>query len=135
VGAISDAIVAYAQPLLDRTDGSSDGASKALALAQICWNLALMPEDIRAESLGKLRPSLKMDDVEFEEFQRTLVDPMIQRHQEMFPRMHSRDSTEGVGAMQMSFRTPAGAKKYSGTARNTPCPCGSGKKYKRCCGG
>lgn len=25
-------------------------------------------------------------------------------------------------------------EKYPGTARNSPCPCGSGKKYKRCCG-
>lgn len=24
--------------------------------------------------------------------------------------------------------------KYPGTPRNAPCPCGSGKKYKRCCG-
>ncbi len=25
-------------------------------------------------------------------------------------------------------------EKYPGTARGAPCPCGSGKKYKRCCG-
>ena len=25
-------------------------------------------------------------------------------------------------------------EKYPGTARNARCPCGSGKKYKRCCG-
>lgn len=24
--------------------------------------------------------------------------------------------------------------KYPGTGRNAPCPCGSGKKYKKCCG-
>jgi len=24
--------------------------------------------------------------------------------------------------------------KYPGTPRNAPCPCGSGKKYKKCCG-
>ena len=24
--------------------------------------------------------------------------------------------------------------KYPGTLRNAPCPCGSGKKYKKCCG-
>ena len=23
--------------------------------------------------------------------------------------------------------------KYPGTKRNAPCPCGSGKKYKKCC--
>ena len=25
-------------------------------------------------------------------------------------------------------------EKYPGTPRSAPCPCGSGKKYKRCCG-
>ena len=25
-------------------------------------------------------------------------------------------------------------EKYPGTARSAPCPCGSGEKYKRCCG-
>jgi len=26
------------------------------------------------------------------------------------------------------------AAKYAGANRNDPCPCGSGKKYKKCCG-
>ena len=26
------------------------------------------------------------------------------------------------------------AAEARGTGRNDPCPCGSGKKYKRCCG-
>jgi uncharacterized protein len=29
----------------------------------------------------------------------------------------------------------AGSVQYSKIGRNEPCPCGSGKKYKRCCGG
>jgi preprotein translocase subunit SecA len=29
---------------------------------------------------------------------------------------------------------PVSSDKYPGTSRNTPCPCGSGKKYKKCCG-
>lgn len=29
---------------------------------------------------------------------------------------------------------PKRVVKYPGTARNAPCPCGSGKKYKRCHG-
>jgi hypothetical protein len=28
----------------------------------------------------------------------------------------------------------SGAQKPAGPTRNGPCPCGSGKKYKRCCG-
>jgi uncharacterized protein len=31
---------------------------------------------------------------------------------------------------------PRGAKQYPAgkTGRNQPCPCGSGKKFKKCCG-
>ncbi|MFD2752300.1 SEC-C metal-binding domain-containing protein [Virgibacillus siamensis] len=34
-------------------------------------------------------------------------------------------------------RAPATSTKYGGkkVGRNEPCPCGSGKKYKKCCGG
>ena len=31
--------------------------------------------------------------------------------------------------------TPASKTTRHGSRRNDPCPCGSGKKYKRCCGG
>jgi hypothetical protein len=44
MGAIAESITAYAQPLLDETDGSIEQMNHALALGQICWNLALMPE-------------------------------------------------------------------------------------------
>ena len=30
--------------------------------------------------------------------------------------------------------TPAPVTKKKETGRNEPCPCGSGKKYKNCCG-
>ncbi len=30
---------------------------------------------------------------------------------------------------------PTTASKEAKTGRNDPCPCGSGKKFKRCCGG
>jgi len=29
---------------------------------------------------------------------------------------------------------PAETTRFSGVGRNDPCPCGSGKKYKKCCG-
>ncbi|MBQ3502039.1 MAG: SEC-C domain-containing protein [Clostridia bacterium] len=31
-------------------------------------------------------------------------------------------------------KRPAKAEKDAKTERNAPCPCGSGKKYKNCCG-
>lgn len=137
MGAIAEAIVAYAQPLLDQTDGSADQVNRAFALGQLCWNLALSPEEGRDEALDKMRPTLKMDDDEFEAFRRTVIVPMIQRHQEMFPRMHRLGSIEpsrGAPASQTRRTTPTRTEKYPGTGRNTPCPCNSGRKYKLCCG-
>ncbi len=39
-------------------------------------------------------------------------------------------------AMQAALRTPAAPVRREGPSvgRNDPCPCGSGKKYKKCCG-
>jgi uncharacterized protein YecA (UPF0149 family) len=77
-----------------------------------------------------MKPVLLMTEGEFAEFRQQIVLPMIQRHREMFPRMHarSRQSSSTVGVV------PSPAKNYPGTGRNALCPCGSGRKYKRCCG-
>ena len=139
MGAIADSIMAYAQPLLDGTDGSIEQMNRALALAQVCWNLALLPEEARNRALREMEPSLKMEAGEFEAFRRTVVVPMIRRHEEMFPRMHGLGSTGGFNrnvraATPSSTMPPVSGEKYPGTGRNAPCPCHSGKKYKKCCG-
>ena len=36
---------------------------------------------------------------------------------------------------QGGLRIPPVVNKTPGIGRNEPCPCGSGKKYKKCCGG
>lgn len=137
MGAIAEAIAAYVEPLLDQTDGSTEQVNRAFALGQLCWNLALLPEEGRDEAIGQMQLTLQMDDDEFEAFRRSVIVPMIQRHQEMFPRMHR------LGGMQPSRAarrpqtrptTPARTEKYPGTGRNAPCPCNSGRKYKLCCG-
>ena len=55
MGAIAEAIVAYAQPLLDQTDGSVEQLNKAMTISQLCWNLALQPEDGRDQMLSEMR--------------------------------------------------------------------------------
>ena len=137
MGAIAEAIAAYTQPLLDQTDGSADQVNRAFALGQLCWNLALLPEEGRDEALGKMRSDLKMDGDEFETFRRSVVVPMIRRHQEMFPRMHRLGAIEpsrGAPASLARPTTRTRTEKYPGTGRNAPCPCSSGRKYKLCCG-
>jgi hypothetical protein len=143
MGAIAAAFAAYAQPLLDQTDGSEGQLDKAFAISQLCYNLSLMPEDSRDRSLSEMKLKLEMDDEEFDDFRRSIVVPMIRRHQEMFPQMHNRDgptdfSQTGPSLSGPSFRTrpstSARGEAYPGTDRYAPCPCNSGRKYKFCCG-
>ena len=56
MGVIAEAMVAYAQPLLDQTDGSVERGTighEAFAITQLCYNLALMPEDDCDQVLAK----------------------------------------------------------------------------------
>ncbi|MCX7425553.1 MAG: SEC-C metal-binding domain-containing protein [Planctomycetia bacterium] len=130
MGAIAEAIVNYARPLFDATDGSIDAMNRAMALAQVCWNLAILPEDGRDAAIDEMKRSLEMTDEEFAEFRQHLILPMIERHHEMFPKLHMRSKpTDNAVSV-----VPSPTKDRPGTGRNAPCPCGSGRKYKRCCG-
>jgi len=129
--AIADAMSRFAQPLIDATDGSPEQLQRALTLSQLCWNLAITPEEKREEFLANMQPALKMDDEELQELKRTVVAPMIRRHQEMFPAMQ-RPRVTGPSRPVLGHAIPPPAprrpvKKYAGTGRNERCPCGSGK--------
>jgi len=137
MGAIAEGFVAFAQPLLDQTDGSLEQMNKAFAISQLCFNLALFPDDLRGTTLTEMQRTLKMDDEEFDAFRRSVVDPMIRRHQEMFPLMHRRVSNDPAPSgpsPRAQPRMAAAGEKYPGTDRYAPCPCNSGQKYKFCCG-
>jgi len=137
MGAIAEAIANYAQPLLDETDGSAEQIKKAFTLAQLCWNLAVLPEEGRDEAVAEMQSTLNMDDDEFDEFRRSVILPMIRRHHDMFPGMHRwglMERSTGAPVSQTHPTTSARTKKYPGTGRYEPCPCSSGKKYKFCCG-
>ncbi len=106
--------------------------NKAMAIGQLCWNLALLPEDRRDQAIGEMRTSLEMDDDEFDDFRRSIIVPMIRRHHEMFPQMHGRVSTAPLPSSP-SLPARASKERYPGTEPYAPCPCKSGKKYKFCC--
>lgn len=135
MGAIAEAIVAYAQPLIDQTDGSIEQLNKAFAVSQVCYSLALLPDDQQEKSISEMQSSMEMDDDEFALFRRSIIVPMIRRHREMFPRIHGQRSTAGSPSGPSSWSQPgtATAEKYPGTDRYAPCPCHSGRKYKFCC--
>lgn len=83
--AFAEAIVAYAQPLIDQTDGSVEQVEKAFALSQFCHNTALMPINMQEEMIRELQLSVGLDDEEFSVLRSSIIEPMIRRHQEMFP--------------------------------------------------
>jgi SEC-C motif len=137
MGALAEAFVAYAQPLIDQTDGSEEQLNKAFAITQLCYNLALLPDAERDKILDDMRQSLGMDDAEFANYRRAVIEPMIRRHGEMFPLMHGRsfgDLAPSSPSPRAQTKKAAPGDKYPGTDRYAPCPCGSGEKYKFCCG-
>lgn len=138
MGVLAEALVAYAQPLIDLTDGSKEQVGRAFALSQMCYQVALLPEEERDAAIDDLREKLEMDPAEYAKFRKDVIRPMIQRHKEMFPRLHALNGsgipewgeTVEPARPQRSERGEA----YPGTDRYAPCPCDSGKKYKFCCG-
>lgn len=42
-------------------------------------------------------------------------------------------ATESIGELTVLLNKPTAATATKAPARNEPCPCGSGKKYKQCC--
>jgi uncharacterized protein YecA (UPF0149 family) len=78
-----------------------------------------------------------MGEAEFDKFKRSVVLPMIRRHEAMFPRLHQRASLEPPHweptlPPMPTMKPPKGQPSQPG--RYDPCPCNSGKKYKFCCG-
>jgi SWIM/SEC-C metal-binding protein len=45
------------------------------------------------------------------------------------------DQDEDVSDVDRLLHPPEPLEAASSTGRNDPCPCGSGRKYKKCCGG
>jgi len=139
MGAFADAMSRFAQPLIDASDGSPEDLERALKLSQLCWNLAILPQTSRDGFLSKTQQALGMDDDEFQDLKNGVVLPMIQRHQEMFPALHHPSRTapsQSASVRPTSPQVPRArvVKRFPGTGRNEPCPCGSGRKYKVCCG-
>ncbi|MCC6126610.1 MAG: SEC-C domain-containing protein [Pirellulales bacterium] len=149
MGAIAESFVSYAQPLFDQSDGSESQMQRAMTIAQMCWNLALLPEDQRNAAIDGFKSSLEMADEDFTEFRQEVILPMIRRHVEMFPGLHSRSPQSrhatSAGSLQTMLHPaekflnkigvmPPPPPNHPAARRNDPCQCGSGQKFKRCCG-
>ena len=137
MGAIAEAMVAYAQPLIDDCDGSIEGMNKAFMLSSVCYNLGRLPEEKRESMISEMQAKFGLNDVEFEEFRQSVLSPMLQRYETMFggrqlngfgnslqsrTRRSSRPTEEATGEEKLRVD------------RYAPCSCNSGLKYKFCCG-
>jgi SEC-C motif domain protein len=68
--------------------------------------------------------------VEFRASYRAGGVPSVHHERSRFRRHHQRWFYTDGDAVK-----PTPARRAAEAGRNDPCPCGSGKKYKRCCGG
>jgi hypothetical protein len=133
---MAEAIMEYAQPLIDKTDGSIEQMNKALAISTACWNIAILPQEDRESAISSMGEAISMDEAEFEDFRSSVMLPMIRRHEEMFPGLHQREPMRPPhwGSSLSSLPVAANPKeKSSEPGPYDPCPCNSGKKYKFCC--
>jgi len=134
MGAMAEAMVQYAQPLIDATDGSIEQLNKALSLSGVCFSLACVSEEAREQMLSEMKVDHKLSDDELESFRSTILMPMLQRYNSLF------GSRQFDGFDDVSFRrsmqpiVESSADETSTTDRYAPCPCDSGLKYKFCCG-
>jgi hypothetical protein len=88
----AEALVAYAQPLLDATDGSKEQVKKAMTLAMACWTLSVTPDEARDAAYESMRGSFNMDPEAFAAFRKDTLEPLVRRHHEMFPQLRTREA-------------------------------------------
>ncbi len=134
MGAMAEAVLAYAQPLLDQTDGSLEQMNNALAMSGLCYNIGILPESKRPAMLSDIKARFAMDDDEFADFYSEIVHPMLKRFDALFPKMHAENvNTSHDSPSRSSPITAESHPKSAEPQPYSPCPCDSGKKYKFCC--
>jgi uncharacterized protein YecA (UPF0149 family) len=94
----------------------------AIALA---LPLAVLADYLPLESLRKLQPDMPLDEVAWAEQQRHRLPAALGEIFEHFAPLRAKQQE---GEQQQPEAAPPKV------GRNDPCPCNSGKKYKKCCG-
>lgn len=141
---LSEAPESY-RPLFPKDDRNNEilweiwieGFEKAFKLRPAAW-LPLLEADV--ETSAAIRGMLTLADVarrderlsvdqrrELEESAPELIGPWLQTINDW--RLENHDPGAGKSHVLQTAVAPSGK-----VGRNDPCPCGSGKKYKKCCG-
>jgi uncharacterized protein YecA (UPF0149 family) len=91
--------------------------------------------------VGSIRvriPTLDIIERDVDPAEATLLDRLWNafsaRHRHLAERLSRRNRQMADLASAPRRRKPVVPRGASRVGRNEPCPCGSGKKYKRCCG-
>ena len=63
-----------------------------------------------------------------------MTEPMQPTQQEQEMEFHHGEGAQAEPERKKKSKKAAPVRKAVAVGRNEPCPCGSGKKYKRCCG-
>ena len=119
--------------LIDKSDGAIDGVPEILLSKQytIPW-IDLIKQKIDEIYKGKsdINPYGATNSAEFfaviSEYFFERPELLKKKHPELYKLLEQIFKTDGISRFKI--------KKRKVTGRNSPCPCGSGKKFKNCCG-
>lgn len=68
------------------------------------------------------------------ESRQTEVEALLKQHDLFANITLDENAEENIGELEMVLNKPTTVVLEKTPARNDPCSCGSGKKYKKCCG-
>jgi Mlc titration factor MtfA (ptsG expression regulator) len=119
--------------LIDKSDGAIDGVPELLLAKQytLPW-IDLIKQKIDEIYKGKsdINPYGATNKSEFfaviSEYFFERPELLKKKHPELYKLLEQIFKTDGISRFKI--------KKRKVTGRNSPCPCGSGKKFKHCCG-
>jgi uncharacterized protein len=113
-----------------------EGFEKAVKLRPAAWNKLIPADDQTAKAISGL---LTLGDIARRDsrFSRAQIDALTATgHEKIAGWIVTLNTWRLANHKQMDFAaSPASSRPPTGkVGRNDPCPCGSGKKYKKCCG-
>ena len=119
--------------LIDKADGAVDGVPELLLAKQytLPWmDLIKKKIDEIYANMSDINPYGATNKTEFfaviSEYFFERPKLLKTKHPELYKMLEKIFKTDGISRFKI--------KKRNVTGRNSPCPCGSGKKFKYCCG-
>lgn len=113
----------------DKGDGSEEDQEIAACMAVLMG--VAFPD--RIAELFEDEPGVEMDQVALKEREAKFF-VMLPRAIEVFQEIANERRDAGRQIRRNKLPAPEPFRRAEKIGRNEPCPCGSGKKYKRCCG-